>query len=143
LSNYKNVITSPANNITIEDFCFELNKYLQNRFDYKRRPASVVWGNKINARRAKFDLYLRYRLSNKDSLVIARIYFNEERKGHGTHFLKFICKLASVHDIKQIIIECPNENSLEFGRKLGFTRFGYSNLSISTEDLILNLKNRD
>lgn len=101
----------------VEDFCIELNKYLQKEFDYKIRPARVVWGNKINARRAKFDLYLRYRPSNKDSLVIARLFFEEKRKGHATRLLNFICQHAPIHNLKCIVVESPNENSLAFGKK--------------------------
>ncbi|TMM58441.1 hypothetical protein FEE95_03145 [Maribacter algarum] len=125
----------------VENLCFELNKFLQKQFNYKTPPARVAYSNKINARRAKFDLYLRYRLSNKDELVIARMFFKEKRKGHGTRFLKFICQVAPIHNIQYIIIENPNENSLAFGQKIGFTELFNGSLSISIENLNINLRN--
>ena len=126
----------------VEDFCFELNKYLQRQFNYKRPPARVGMQDNITAKRVKFDLYLRYRKCDQDNLVIARIYFEEERKGHGTRLLKFICQHAAVHNFKYIVIETPNENSLAFGRKFGFTPVLNGYLSISIEDLIRNLGQR-
>jgi GNAT superfamily N-acetyltransferase len=124
----------------INDLVIELNNYLQEQFSYKTPAARRSFSNKINAYRAKFDLHFRYRPFNEDTLVIARMFFTEERKGHGTRLLNFLCSIAAEHNIKDIILECPNENATEFGKALGFTTLSNENLSISIEDLFLNLK---
>ena len=109
--------------LSIADLCDEFNVYLMNRFGYKRRPATHN-RRTISARLKKFDLYFRFRSSRTpwdvDTLVIARIGFQEVRQGHGTDLIRFIVSLADKYGIKKIGIEETNENSSLFAQKLGF-----------------------
>jgi len=121
----------------IEQFCNELNGYLQKTYSYKRPPAYCCNNNKtINAFRSKFDLYFRYKPGDENKLVIARIGFKEQNKGHGTRLLKFISEIVELHDIEIITLECVNKNSFSFGIKMGFTDIGKGNMMISSKELI-------
>ncbi|MBL4656590.1 MAG: hypothetical protein JKX73_01220 [Flavobacteriales bacterium] len=126
----------------IEDFCGELNKYLQVNYSYKRPPAYANGNSTIDARRSKFDLYFRFKPENENKLVIARMGFKEQKKGHGTRLLKFISAISKKYEIKYISIESVNKNSFEFGKKIGFSDLGNGNMKITSEDLIFNLKNK-
>lgn len=124
----------------INEFCSELNSYLQNKYSLKRPPAYYNLNNTINARRSKFDLYLRYKQGNGEKLVIARIGFKEQKKGHGTMFLKFISEIAERFDIEKVSLECVNENSYNFGIKMGFADIGNKAMEVSTNDLVRNIE---
>lgn len=127
----------------VENFCDELNEYLQQRFCYKKRYATCTVYNTIEAKTDKFDLYFRYKPKNQDILIIARIGFKEQKKGYGTSLLNFLSEVSLKHNINYIYIESYNKNSLEFGKKLGFEVMNDFYMTISTEDLILNLKRRE
>lgn len=126
----------------INEFCNELNKYLQENYSYKNPPAYCNYSTTITARRAKFDLYFRYNYMNENILVIARLGFKTQRKGHGTKLLKFISEIANKHNIKEIYLESVNDIAYEFGKKNGFTDMKYKNMMISSEDLISRFKNK-
>jgi hypothetical protein len=119
----------------ITDFCNELNRYLQDNYSLKRPPAHCNIKT-VDARRSKFDLYFRYKPLDENQLVIARIGFKEQKKGHGTKLLKFLSEIIQSHGIESIILECVNENSYNFGIKMGFTDIGNSKMMISSRDLI-------
>jgi hypothetical protein len=123
----------------INEFCLELNSYLQHKYSLKRPPAYYNLNNTINARRSKFDLYLRYKQENRKTLVIARIGFKEQKKGNGTMFLKFLSEIADRYDIEKVSLECVNENSYNFGIKMGFADIGNTAMEISTDDLVRNI----
>lgn len=124
----------------IEDFCVELNTYLQKRYSYKRPPAYHNLNKTICARRVKFDLYLRFRQKNLNAIVIARMGFRETQKGNGTNFLRFISELAVKYSIDEIILECINTESSKFGEKLGFVYTNNENMMISAKDLRIRLQ---
>lgn len=126
----------------IEEFCLELNSYLQHNFSLKRPPAYNNFNITINAKRSKFDLYFRYKPGNEKILVIARIGFKEQRKGNGTRLLKFISEIADKHGIETVSLECVNENSYNFGIKLGFSDVGNKEMRISTKDLVSNVNKK-
>jgi hypothetical protein len=124
----------------IEDFCVELNTYLQKRYSYKTPPAYYNLNKTISARRVKFDLYLRFRQKNRNAIVIARMEFRETQKGNGTNFLRFISELTIKYSIDEIILECVNTESSKFGEKLGFVYLNNENMMISAKDLKIRLQ---
>lgn len=121
------------NNRTIQDenidaICSELNKYIMERFEYKTPPAYRTLSDNIMVHsRVKFNLYLRcyYEISNwpANTIVIARLGFLKTRKGHGTHFLKFLKEIALKYDFEFIGIECANKNSSAFAKHFKFEEF--------------------
>ena len=121
-----------------------INEYLMDKFEYKTPPAHLGLNKStIDARRKKVDLYLRMiefsgGLWDTDTFVIARIGFQEERKGHGTDFLRFLTNVLPVQ-YKYIGIECVNENSSQFAERLGFKPHKSDNDYIIT---ISDLKSR-
>lgn len=106
----------------------ELAPFLVKNFGYKERYVkqhlSRGLAATINAYTLKYDIYLRLFPSPKagwprETLVLARIGFKDERKGHGRRLLKLITGLASEIGYKHIAIECANENSSAFGKRFG------------------------
>lgn len=111
-------------NEDIKYFCNDLNKYLKTKYKYKRNHA---YENNLTicAYTKQFDIYLRWNAEwwkekYNNILVIARIYFREIEKGHGSSFLKFILDNADKYNYSYILIEQVNENSSVFAEKLGF-----------------------
>ncbi|WP_179085172.1 GNAT family N-acetyltransferase [Aquipseudomonas alcaligenes] len=89
----------------------------------------------------KYDLYFRVtpaRTKRWDSntLVIARIHFHEQRKGHGTDLMNFLVTIADRVGYTSIGIEQTNENSRRFGAKLGFTAIAGSNDMVASVEEI-------
>lgn len=110
-------------------FAALLTDYLKQRFKYKL-PA-VTFGLPtylVDARRKRYDLYFRVTppksiLWDSNTLVVARIGFHQERKGHGTDMMAFLVRIAGQVGYTHIGIEQANENATAFGAKLGFTQF--------------------
>ena len=104
-----------------------LTDYPKRRFNHKRpgvRPGGET--NLVSVNMKRYDLYFRVTpVRNKrwdsNTLVIARIHFHEQKKGHGTDLMTFLVKIAGRVGYTQIGIEQTNENSKRFGAKLGFT----------------------
>ncbi len=118
-----------------------INIYLMERFGYRRSLVYLTPDNIVTTRRnSRIDLYLRIRkvesLFPSDCLIIARIGFQKERIGHGTHFVKFLTETALKYGFKHIGIESVNEKSASFARKLGFQSIDGSNYAVSVESLI-------
>ena len=107
----------------IDTLCNELNKYLIDRYNYKRHPASYR-EDTINAKTKQFDIYLRYQskcvIFDKYTLVIARIGFEKTHSGNGTSLINFFLTNANTFGYTKIGIECANKNSSEFAKKLKF-----------------------
>ncbi|NDV67768.1 GNAT family N-acetyltransferase [Dysgonomonas sp. 216] len=125
--------------------CEEIRKaidnYLMKRFKYRLSLVYLTPDNILTTRRnSRIDLYLRIRkvesLFPPDSLIIARIGFQKERIGHGSHFVRFLAEIASKYGYKHIGIESTNEKSASFARKLGFHSIDGSNYAVSVEKLI-------
>lgn len=116
--------------------------YLMKRFKYRLSLVGLTPDNIVTTRRnSRIDLYLRIRrmesLFPPDCLIIARIGFQKERIGHGTHFVRFLSGIALEYGFKHIGIESTNEKSASFARKLGFHSIDGSNYAVSVEKLIL------
>lgn len=115
--------------------------YLMERFKYRLSLVFLTPDNIITTRRnSRIDLYLRIRkvesLFPPDCLIIARIGFQKERVGHGSHFVRFLVEIALKHGFKHIGIESTNEKSASFAQKLGFHSIDGSNYAVSVENLI-------
>lgn len=112
-----------------ELFAELLTPYLAEHFSYKRNHVTLGLGPMVNARTAKYDLYLRVTpprgpWGGGDSLVIARIEFKPARKGHGRRFMAFLVECADRIGYSKIGIESTNEESEAFGAKFGLVRYG-------------------
>lgn len=108
---------------TIDSFCDELNSFLKDQFEYKRHLTHIRQET-ISVNRKKIDLYVRYKQKQgywgEDALVLARIGFDQQKKGHGTSLLKFLVSLADKYQYTKIGIEQANKNSEAFAKKYGF-----------------------
>lgn len=124
-----------------EELRADIDRYLMERFKYRK---SLVWltvDNIIATRRnSRVDLYLRIkRIKSRfppDCLIIARLSFSKERIGHGTHFIRFLTRIARKYGFNHIGIECANDKSVAFAKKLGFYCIDGENYTISIENLI-------
>lgn len=124
-----------------EELRADIDCYLMERFKYRK---SLVWltvDNIIATRRnSRVDLYLRIRRIKSrfppDCLIIARLSFSKERIGHGTHFLSFLTGVARKYGFNYIGIECANDKSGAFAKKLGFYSIDGENYAISANSLI-------
>lgn len=119
----------------------DIDRYLMERFKYRK---SLVWltvDNIIATRRnSRIDLYLRIRRIESrfppDCLIIARLGFTKERTGHGTHFIRFLTEVARKYGLNHIGIECANDKSSAFAKKLGFYSIDGENYAIAVTNLI-------
>mgnify|MGYP000879207352 CR=1 FL=1 len=123
-----------------EEIRKEIDTYLMKRFRYRRSLVYLTPDNIVTTRRnSRIDLYLRIRrvksLFPPDCLIIARIGFNKERIGHGSHFVRFLSGIALKYGYKHIGIESTNEKSSSFAEKLGFSIDG-SNYAITVKNLL-------
>jgi hypothetical protein len=55
-----------------------------------------------------------------DCLVLARLSFAKERIGHGMHLLQFLIGVTRKYGFNHISIECANDKSSTFAKKLDF-----------------------
>lgn len=120
--------------IEYEELRNDIDRYLMERFKYRRSLVYLTVDNIIATRRnSRIDLYLRIRkiesLFPPDCLIIARLGFSKERIGHGTHFLWFLTGVALKYGFRYIGIECANEKSGAFAKKLGFNSIDDENYS--------------
>ena len=127
--------------IEYEELRADIDRYLMERFKYRKSLVCLTIDNVITTRRnSRIDLYLRIRkiesLFPPDCLVIARLGFNKERIGHGTHFLRFLTEVAQKYGFNHIGIECVNVKSGAFAKKLGFYSMDGENYAIVVTNLI-------
>lgn len=125
-----------------------IDNYLMERFKYRLSLVYLTPDNIIVTRRnSRIDLYLRIRkvesIFPPDCLIIARIGFNKERAGQGTHFVKFLTEIAVKHKFKYIGMEATNEKSSSFAKKLGFQSIDGSNYVVSVKNLISYFQDKD
>jgi GNAT superfamily N-acetyltransferase len=97
--------------------------------------------------RKSFDLYFRLNPPEgfdlpEASLVIARMYFKQQKQGHGTALLNFLAGQAIQFGYKHLILECANENASAFARQLGFHNMRDNHFSISVDDWTRNPRYR-
>jgi len=124
-----------------EEIRKEIDNYLMKRFKYRLSLVYLTFDNVITTHRnSRIDLYLRIRkvesLFPPDCLIIARISFQKERIGHGTHFVQFLSKIALKYGFKHIGIESVNEKSRAFAEKLGFCAINSFNYAVSVENIL-------
>lgn len=124
-----------------EEIRKEIDIYLIKRFKYRLSLVYLTPDNVVTTRRnSRVNLYLRIRrkksLFPPDCLIIARISFQKERIGHGSHFVQFLVGIALKYDFKHIGIESTNDKSSSFARKLGFRSIDGSNYAIPVQNLI-------
>jgi hypothetical protein len=127
--------------IEYEGLRADIDRYLMERFKYRKSLAFLTVDNIITTRRnSRVDLYLRIRRIESrfplDCLIIARLSFSKERVGHGTHFLRFLTKVARKYGFNHIGIECANDKSGAFAKKLGFYSIDGENYAITVNNLI-------
>ena len=126
--------------IEYEELRADIDRYLMERFKYHKSLTYLTIDNVITTRRnSRIDLYLRIRkvesLFPPDCLIIARLGFNKERIGHGTHFLRFLTGVARKYGFNHIGIECANDKSSTFAKKLGFYSIDNENYFITVNNL--------
>lgn len=124
-----------------EELRADIDRYLMERFKYRKSLVCLTTDNIIATRRnSRVDLYLRIRKVQSrfppDCLIIARLGFNKERIGHGTHFLRFLTGVARKYGFNYISIECANFKSSAFAQKLGFYSIDGENYAIAVTNLI-------
>lgn len=121
--------------------------YLMKRFRYHRSLVYLAPDNIVTTRRnSRIDLYLRIRkvesLFPPDCLIIARIGFQKERIGNGSHFVRFLAEAALKYRFRHIGVESTNEKSSSFAEKLGFHSIDGSNYAISVKNLLSYFQDR-
>lgn len=127
--------------IEYEELRAEIDRYLMERFRYRKSLVRLTVDNIVTTRRnSRVDLYLRIRRSESrfppDCLIIARLGFSKERIGHGTHFIRFLIGIAQKYGFNYIGIECANIKSSTFAKKLGFYCIDGENYAIAVTNLI-------
>lgn len=127
--------------IEYEELRADIDRYLMERFKYRKSLVYLTVDNVITTRRNScIDLYLRIRKAKSlfphDCLIIARLGFSKERIGHGTHFLRFLAGVALKYGFRYIGIECANTKSDAFAKKLGFCSIDGENFTIVVNDLM-------
>ncbi len=127
--------------IEYEELRTDIDRYLMECFKYRKSLVRLTMDNIISTRRnSRVDLYLRIRRVESrlppDCLIIARLSFSKERTGHGTHFLRFLTKVARKYGFNHIGIECANDKSGAFAKKLGFYSIDGENYAITVNNLI-------
>ena len=127
--------------IEYEGLRADIDRYLMERFKYRKSLVYLTVDNIIATRRnSRIDLHLRIRRIESrfppDCLIIARLSFSKERVGHGTHFLRFLTKVARKYGFNHIGIECANDKSGAFAKKLGFYSIDGENYAITVNNLI-------
>lgn len=127
--------------IGYEELRADIDRYLMERFKYRKPLVSLTVDNIITTRRNnRVDLYLRIRKAESrfppDCLIIARLGFSKERVGHGTHFIQFLTEVARRYGFNHIGIECANDKSRALAKKLGFYSIDGENYAISVASLI-------
>ena len=127
--------------IEYEELRADIDRYLMDRFKYRKSLIYVTIDNVITTRRnSRIDLYLRVRrvesLFPPDCLIIARLGFSKERIGHGTHFFRFLTEVARKYGFNHIGIECANSKSSMLAQKLGFYSIDGENFAIAVNNLM-------
>jgi hypothetical protein len=132
-----------VNQIVLDEFCEEFNLYLKGRFLYKKNFAYWNGSGNVGAKSKKFDLYLRLFVGEgywpNNTLVIARIAFHSQRKGHGTDLLQYLNNYAIQSGYENIGIESVNVNSAAFGNRYGFSPWAGHNCVINCKFLTKNI----
>lgn len=114
----------------------KLSEFLQKQFGFTKskvnRYLHIGLGSTVKADTPQYEYDLYFRLFPnlevgwpRETIVIARICFVDQRKGHGRNLLKWLVELAPEIGYKHIAIEAANENSSAFGKRFGFQQAHY------------------
>ena len=127
--------------IEYEELRADIDCYLMERFKYRKSLVRLTVDNIITTRRnSRVDLYLRIRKVESrfppDCLIIARFSFSKERIGHGAHFIRFLTEVARKYGFNYIGIECANNKSGAFAKKLGFYSIDSDNYAIAVSNIM-------
>ena len=127
--------------IEYEELRADIDRYLMERFKYRKSLVCLTVNNVITTRRnSRVDLYLRIRKIEsrfpRDCLIIARLSFSKEHTGHGTHFIRFLTEVARKYGFNHIGIECANIKSSRLAKKLGFYSIDGENFAITVTNLM-------
>ena len=127
--------------IEYEELRADIDRYLMERFKYRKSLTRLTMDNIITIRRnSRVDLYLRIRRIESrfppDCLIIARLGFSKERIGHGTHFIRFLTGIAQKYSFNHIGIEYANDKSSAFAKILGFYSIDGENCAIAVRNLM-------
>ncbi|MDI2594757.1 hypothetical protein POF45_25495 [Pseudomonas sp. 681] len=114
-----------------------LTVYLSREFSNSKSFGESVMGHTVNAHGEDYEFYLRVTpppggIWDSETLVIARIGFKDRRRGYGRNFMEFLVECASTLGYSKIGMECTNENSEAFGRRLGLQGHGPHNHLLGT-----------
>lgn len=108
----------------IQNFQNDLNSFIKTNFNYKADPTRLGYGNTLDVNRKRVKLYIRFKTNcnpwKDDTLVLAGINFQEQRKGNGRKLLSFLVNQAQKYKYQKIGIEQTNEMSTNFANKYGF-----------------------
>ncbi|UFP98265.1 hypothetical protein [Pseudomonas fitomaticsae] len=131
-----------------QKFSTLLTSYLSKEFYNSKKIANSVAGHTVNALGDEYELYLRITpppggIWDSDTLVIARIGFKEHRRGHGRKFIHFLVDCASILGYSKIGLECTNEKSNAFGRRLGFQEHGAYNHLLGTVHKVMQILDKN
>ncbi|UXH38780.1 GNAT family N-acetyltransferase [Pseudomonas promysalinigenes] len=127
-----------------EDLMSHLREFILERFTYKPRYIHQrVWrsGATVSALSRQFDLYFRLfgrpdENCPRETLVIARIMFKQQRAGLGRALVERLVELAPALGYKHLLIECANAKASAFAERLGFTPFDNRRHWIGSVDTI-------
>lgn len=126
--------------IEYEELRADIDHYLMERFKYRKSLVRLTVNIIATRRNSRVDLYLRIRKVEScfppDCLIIARLSFSKGRIGHGTHFIRFLTGIARKYGFNYIGIECANDKSGAFAKKLGFYCIDGENYAIAVTNLI-------
>ncbi len=107
-------------------FAAEIDDFYRGVFRYKTSCAHARYPT-VDISRTPVQLYLRFRPGGfwpNDSVVIARIGFQNMHRGHGTALLRKLVELSDRYGLTSIGIEQtgPHESINNFVRKFGFAQ---------------------
>lgn len=114
----------------------KLSLFLTKRLGGKRKRDEIALhtggGRIVRALGVKYDLYLRLfpRTETgwpRETIVIAAVRFDDQRKGHGTELLKLLVKMAPMIGYQHIGIESTNHRSGPFAERCGLQFTGRGN----------------
>lgn len=114
-----------------EDLIPHLRDFILEHFTYKPKYVQQrVWRSfaTVSALSRQFDLYFRLfgrpdANCPRDTLVIARIGFKQQRVGHGRALIERLVELAPTFGYRYLLIESANAKASAFAERLGFTHY--------------------
>ena len=106
--------------IEYEELKADIDCYLMERFKYRKLLVCPTEDNVFTIQRnSRVDLYLLIRRLKQISNCLTD-YRSKEQTRDETHFLQFLTEVVRKYDFNHIGIECANDKSCAFAKKLGF-----------------------